>query len=71
MLLKNPFFLGLAVVNLIALQVAVSYWSYRSLMADDFISAFLFFFSFPFWHFSWFYSISGFKSIVAFRDVVD
>ena len=47
MVLQSPFFFGILVAGVIALQVAVSYWSYRSLMADDFISAFLFFLFVP------------------------
>ena len=47
MVLQRPFFFGILVAGAIALQVVVSYWSYRSLMADDFISAFLFFLFVP------------------------
>ena len=47
MVLQSPFFFGILVAGVIALQVAVSYWSYRSLMADDFISALLFFLFVP------------------------
>lgn len=47
MVLQRPLFLGILVAGVIALQVVVSYWSYRFLMADDFILAFLFFLFVP------------------------
>jgi len=47
LVLQRPFFFGILVAGVIALQAVVSYWSYRSLMADDFISAFLFFLFVP------------------------
>ena len=47
MVLHRPLFFGILVVAVIALQVVISYWSYRFLMADDFILAFLFFLFVP------------------------
>ena len=47
MVLPPSFLFGILVAGVIALQVVVSYWSYRSLMADDFVSAFLLFLFVP------------------------
>jgi hypothetical protein len=47
LVLQRPLFFGILAAGVVALQVVVSYWSYRFLMADDFILAFLFFLFVP------------------------
>ncbi len=44
MLLKNPFFFGLSIVALIALQVGISFFSVRSFLEGDLILGFACFF---------------------------
>jgi hypothetical protein len=47
LLLKNPFFFGLSIVALIALQVGTSFFSVRSFLEGDLILGFACFFLIP------------------------
>lgn len=47
MLLKNPFFFGLAVVTCISLQIWISYVSARSILDGDLITGFSLFLLVP------------------------
>ena len=42
MVLKNPFFFGGAIIVLVALQVGMSYLSFRSFLEGDWLPAILF-----------------------------
>ena len=42
MVLKNPFFFGGAIIVLVALQVGMSYLSFRSFLEEDWLSGILF-----------------------------
>ena len=47
MVLKNPFFFGGAIIVLVALQVGMSYLSFRSFLEGDWLSGILFMLSVP------------------------
>jgi hypothetical protein len=42
LVLKNPFLFGVAIIVLVALQVGMSYLSFRSFLEEDWLPAILF-----------------------------